>query len=215
MSWIMMHMHRELVLRLFGILGSWGSVVALAIGLDPGFMAYGLTRTALAVLSTGLLAFVVILELRGSRRKHVIPVTKGHKIRDYMFRWIQHAGRVAIFSRDLSWVDSRMRGLLRQKAQDDELLICLPKSINLTDELKRAGATIFTYESLKHVPESRFTIVNHGRGDAQVAVGQRCGSMHVIEELSASDHPAFHMAQDLVNLVTRFGDNAGSSGEMV
>ena len=104
----------------------------------------------------------------------------------------------------MSWVaDDEIKGLLISKAKSDEVTICVPHETGLTKDLAAEGARIHTYSQTDHVPQSRFTVVNFGRGDARVAVGHRHGDLHVIEEFSANDHPAFYMALDLIQLVTK------------
>ena len=79
----------------------------------------------------------------------------------------------------------------------------MPNQISISDELKEAGAKIYLYPELEHIPQSRFTIVNHGQMGARVAVGRRSGDKHLIEEFSAGEHPAFSVANDLIEVVTR------------
>jgi len=100
----------------------------------------------------------------------------------------------------MSWVDDQMRQLLNTKAENGELIICLPRHIGLTNDLWNRGAEVVAYGRLDS-PSSRFTIIDYNRSGSRVAVGRRRGSLHVIEEFSADDHPAFHMALDLVRLV--------------
>ncbi len=127
------------------------------------------------------------------------------KINDYMHQWISQEGRVTIFTRDMSWGgDARILRLLRTKASDGDLSVCLPRRIPLTEELEQHGAKIYTYEGLRYEPESRFTIVRKGRMDAQVAIGRRRdGGPHIIEEFSAGHDPVFHLANDLAEIIER------------
>ena len=87
------------------------------------------------------------------------------------------------------------------KANRDELSLFLPKSIPLAVELQGLGAKVFTYGKLEMDPASRFTIINYGKGDAQVAIGRSVKDRHVIEEFSADSHPVFHIAMDLINVL--------------
>lgn len=132
-------------------------------------------------------------------------MAKESQIRDYMYKWISQGGRVAILSHDMSWVrDKEMKDLLRNKARDNELCLCLPVGIELSQELEGEGAEVHTYPELQYVPQSRFTIINKGRMDAQVAVGRRYGERHMIEKFSVGEHPIFSVADDLVNLIIQF-----------
>ena len=120
-----------------------------------------------------------------------------------MHHWIEHGGRVAIWTRDMSWAqNAETRGLLREKAKRKELILCLPELNPLATDLAAAGAEVCAYGT-QHLesPASRFTIVFFGRDGSQVAIGRADGDYHVIDELDARDHPAFYLARDLIALV--------------
>jgi hypothetical protein len=128
--------------------------------------------------------------------------TSQKKIDSYMCKWVSSGGRVAIFSRDMSWarVDP-IRAILRKKAERSELIVCLEHAIELTDELQSLGAQIITYQDLNHIPRSRFTIVDYGREGARVAVGVHENKGHVIQEFRSGHHPFFAVAEDLVKFL--------------
>jgi hypothetical protein len=137
-----------------------------------------------------------------SSQVHAFKSTK--EINDYMYDWISKGGRVVIFTRDMSWAsDPRIKELLYHKAAREELSICVPKKIPLTNELQKHGAQILSYESLGYIPQSRFTIINKDRMDANLAVGHRIKDDHVVEEFSIGAHPFFSVANDLVEIITR------------
>jgi hypothetical protein len=134
-------------------------------------------------------------------RKFKVPTNDSAAIGDYMHKWIERGGRVAIFSRDLSWARSpELLELLTRKAAARELIICVPEPLDISDSLP--GAEIFVYSGLRYVPQSRFTFVHFGRGGARVAVGLPQGSHHIIEEFDANN-PAFYMAADLVEFAIK------------
>ena len=126
------------------------------------------------------------------------------KINRYMCRWVSSGGRVAIFSRDMSWAnEDGVKRILSGKAKKNELTICLEKDTSLTDELKSQGATIVTYGNLNHVPKARFTIVDFDKEGARVAVGVYLDGKHTIQEFRSGDHPFFAVAEDLVKLLLK------------
>ncbi len=140
-------------------------------------------------------------------RRYDLSDTVG--INNYLFDWISKGGRVVIWTRDMSWVDpDEMMPMLRKKAEDGELIICLPHRIDKSDQLEGHGAEVIAYETLD-TPSVTFTIVHYGRAGSRVAVGRRSGDKHIIQEYSAEEHPAFHLAYDLAQLV-RARDNASS-----
>lgn len=155
---------------------------------------------AFAALSSISLVILEILDRRGHR---IFAKSDAEGIKKYMHDWIEHGGRVAIWTRDMSWARSAdTRALLRAKAERQELILCLPESNDFARDLAAAGAEVCAYGANQlELPASRFTIVFFGRDGSRVAVGRADKDTHVISEFDASDHPAFHLAGDLVALV--------------
>ena len=148
------------------------------------------------------LVVFVVLELLTHRGRRVYDKSDAEGIKEYMHSWIEHGGRVAIWTRDLSWAqNSDTRQLLKIKAARNELILCLPENNALTNELAAAGAEVCAYgsDSLES-PSSRFTIAFFGRDGSRVAVGRANGNTHIIDEFAPSDHPAFYLAEDLIGL---------------
>lgn len=121
-----------------------------------------------------------------------------------MRKWIKQGARTVIATRDMSWANNpQTKSLLLEKARRSELVICLPKDIPLSQELKEAGAEVYTYPDLDYVLKSRFTIVRQGQAGSQVAVGMGSGSSHIIEEYQEGYHPCYAIANDLVEVIMR------------
>jgi hypothetical protein len=158
---------------------------------------------ALLVSATFFFGMLVVLEFLAHRGRRVFAKCDTEGIKKYMHAWIEHGGRVAIWSRDLSWAhNDETRGILREKAARGELILCLPEQNELAMELGDAGAEICAYGAKRlESPTSRFTIAFFGRDGARVAVGRADGDTHVIDEFNAGRHPAFHLAEDLIALV--------------
>jgi hypothetical protein len=195
-----------LLIELTSVLGSLASVVSLVVVMRPK----NAPLTVLEAVGYTIAGFLVLLFGTSRVRDYVklMPRTfkTKKKIRDYMYRWISRGERVAIFSRDMSWVDDgQMRDLLRRKARKHELILCLPRAINLSNELGELGAEIHVYPDLDFTPSSRFTIINVGRHDSQVAIGRRMGDVHTIQEAASGHDPLFAVAEDLVSVVSRLG----------
>jgi hypothetical protein len=193
----------ELVLKFLALAGSLASLVGLLVPFLPSLTQ--LPRWAIALLVSATFFFVVLvaLELLAHRGRRVYAKSDTDGIKRYMHDWIEHGGRVAIWSRDMSWAhNDDTRGLLREKAARGELILCLPEQNELAMELRAAGAEICAYGASRlESPASRFTIIFFGRDGARVAVGRADGDTHVIDEFSAGSHPAFHLAEDLIALV--------------
>ncbi len=193
----------ELVLKFLAFAGSLASLVGLLVPFLPSLQQLPWWAIALLVSATFFFFVLVVLEFLAHRGHRVYAKSDTDGIKRYMHDWIEHGGRVAIWSRDMSWAHSEdTRGLLREKAARGELILCLPEQNELAAELGAAGAGIGAYGANRlESPASRFTIIFFGRDGARVAVGRADGDTHVIDEFSAGSHPAFHLAEDLIALV--------------
>jgi hypothetical protein len=194
-----------MIVRLLSVLGSSASLLSLVFVFHPPGKNFSASEGMLLGIGILLTCVAVALEIRDYFANRPRVLKSKDKVQDYMFQWIDNGGKVCIFSNDLSWVeDNDMIAMLKRKAAKDELQVCVPVLIPIAQQLKEAGATILTYSPLKVVPQSRFTIINFGRMDAQVAVGRRIDGKHVVEEFGAGDHPVFAVASDLIEIVSRY-----------
>lgn len=192
----------DLVRKLVALIASFASMAGLLVAFLPSLK--DLPSWAVALLVVAIIAFIalVVLEFTDRRGRRVYAKDDTYGIKQYMHSWIEHGGRVAIWTRDMSWAQNpETRQLLAEKARRSELILCLPEINAFARELSKAGAEVCAYgTSLLEAPASRFTIVFFGRDGSRVAVGRAEGDTHVIDEFSAGDHPAFHLAADLVTL---------------
>ncbi len=78
-----------------------------------------------------------------------------------MHDWINHGGRVAIWTRDMSWAqDIDTRNLLKGKATRNELILCLPAKNELATELATLGAEVCDYDT-SLLELSEFAVHHH------------------------------------------------------
>jgi hypothetical protein len=200
-----------------------GTAVGCLVALSAWNASLTLRWTLAALVGTATLIAVVI-EILGFRSGRATRFKTPARINRFMFDWISKPGQVVIFSNDMSWVDAdvytnllerlqhldrrreerSIRSLLIEKAQRDELTLCLPKIIPLSDQLARMGARVATYGELGMVPRTRFTIVRHGRLDAEVAIGRTVDGIHQIETFANGPHPALSLAEDLVQVIMQY-----------
>ncbi|MBS1661873.1 MAG: hypothetical protein JST68_12575 [Bacteroidetes bacterium] len=151
-------------------------------------------------------AIIIYVDIKNRRKRY--KTEKG--INNYMCKWISHIGRIVIFTRDMSWaIHPRVKDKLIQKAQADELTICMPSKNALAQELEHNGATIATYNHLNYAPVSRFTIVRFGGNGARIAIGKWFKKYNIIEELEAGEHPLFYVAEDLLNIIIKQNEYDG------
>ena len=157
----------------------------------------------MVLLSSFLFVVLIVMEIgaRSSRRIYAKEDVAG--IRRYMHEWIEHGSRVAIWTRDMSWAQTEeTRRLLAEKARRNELILCLPERNEFVSDLERKGAEVCIYGSdMLESPAARFTITLFGRDGSRVAIGRADGDAHVIVEFTVGEHPAYHVAADLVALV--------------
>ena len=143
-----------------------------------------------------LIVLATFLVLKAEATTRVYQADDESSIRSYLVRWIKNGGRVAIWTRDMSWAeDAEMKDLLHLKARSQELIICLPSETETTEKLRKYGAEVVAY-GVWDSPNVSFTIANYGRAGSRVAIGRRKGNLHVIQEFSAEEHSAFDMAHD-------------------
>lgn len=146
-----------------------------------------------------MLGFLIWYEISTSTGKRVYSLSNTEGIKSYMLHWIENGGRVAVWSRDLSWVDDEAKSLLKHKAAKGELILCLPEAIELSKELAESKAEVHYYGStFKEDTNARFTIAFYGRDGSKVAVGRTKADKHVVEEFGSGEHPAYYLAHDLV-----------------
>lgn len=194
------------IIKLVLLFGSIASILTLYDNFFPNPKSLPWWADVLLILTAFFLVILFILELRARPKRRVYSKRDNAGILKYMHEWIEHGGRVAIWTRDMSWANNeKTERLLTRKAKRQELLLFLPTSNALADRLSNAGAAVHYYGTeFLESPASRFTIANFGRAGSSVAVGRPSGDSHVIDEFTMGDHPAFHMAADLISLTRSF-----------
>lgn len=167
--------------------------------ITPGKASVISIVSMLIIFIYGFLIFFEFYTLGGKR---IFGQADKESIRNYMLHWIAHGGRVAIWTRDMSWAnDDKAKLFLLDKAKNDELIICLPIQTDLTRALEKEGAKIYEYGmELLSDPSARFTIAYYGRDGSKVAIGRARADKHVVEEFDSGAHPSFHLAYELVQI---------------
>jgi len=183
-------------------LSSWASFIGLYLTIFPLGTDRPTWHWILLVFTTLATAGLIIRDVRDHLRNSPKFYKTEKSINDYMRRWVSSGGRAVIFSRDMSWAhELETKTVLFEKARRNELTICAEQSVQLTEELKAAGATVVYYGHLGHIPRSRFTIIDFEREGARVAVGAKLHGRHAIQEYRDGEHPFFGVAEDLVKIL--------------
>ena len=193
---------RRSIRNLGFLFGSAASIITLFVSVLPDPTTYPWWGVALLAIGAILIVLLAGFEFFDRPQSHVFQRGDNKGILKYMHDWIEHGGRIAIWTRDMSWADNeKTKQLLNIKAERRELIIFLPSEIPLSQNLSEAGAEVFYYGTHRlDPPGSRFTIAQFGRDGSSVAVGRLRGDTHVIEEFRSGDHPAYYIASDLVEL---------------
>ena len=193
--------YKDRLTFLCSIVGAFLSGLGVVVPLLVSSSGVAWWVLVLIVTFLSLMALTAILVLKSETTTRVYQANDENSIRNYLLRWIRNGGRVAIWTRDMSWAeDEEMMEMLRLKAQSQELIICLPYETDTTEKLKNYGADVVAYGAWDS-PITSFTIANYGRSGSRVAIRRRKANLHIIQEFSAEEHSAFEMAQDLVRLV--------------
>ena len=93
----------ELVRKFFALAGSLASIVGLLIIFLPSPIDLPSWAVALLVSAAFFLVVLIFLEFLDYRGRHVYAKSDTEGIKTYMHDWIEHGGRVAIWTRDMSW----------------------------------------------------------------------------------------------------------------
>ena len=191
---------KDVFYRLISLAASYLTLIGVLITVfdKDEWSGYLTFFVLVSFLATVILVF---LEVKSVSHIHKFDPADKEGIQDYMHDWIKSGGRVAIWTRDMSWANNEhAKSLLMKKATDGELIICLPSSTDLTRELQRAGAEICTYSTTNFDPEARFTIREFSRSGSRVAIGRNIDGLHVIEEYTSGKDPVYSLTLELVGL---------------
>jgi hypothetical protein len=193
---------RGLIIRVTGALGTIVTVIAYlrAPGLSfapPSVAGLGVV-IALALVGAGL----DVEHWWTTRPKRYPP--NDSRIVKYLEGWLSSGGRTAIFSRDMSWAsDATVASVLQRKARAAELVLCVAAPSVFADNLRLAGASVYSYRALRMEPSARFTIVDYNSASARVAIGVVEGGKHTIREFSGSDKIIMALVTDLVEFARK------------
>ena len=193
--------NKDKLLHIGYVVGAFASTWSVSIALLVQYQYFSWQMVIVSGIVIVLMIWAIIAVVKSETPTRTYSANDESGIRNYLFRWIKNGGRVAIWTRNMSWAeDSEMNQLLLSKAQAKELIICLPNDITKSDYLKLNGAEVVAYDTWD-APAVSFTIINYNRAGSRVAVGRASGNKHIIQEFSEGEHPAYYMAYDLVRMV--------------
>ena len=97
----------ELVGKLVALVASFASMAGLLVVFLPSPKDLPSWAVALLVLAAFFFVVLVVFEFHDRRGPRVYAKADAEGIKRYMHAWIEHSGRVAIWTRDMSWVQNR------------------------------------------------------------------------------------------------------------
>ena len=107
-----------LLIELLSAFGSVASLVSLAWIMRPPDKPFTVGEGVGFTVAGLLIVVFGVTRLREYFRLRPKACKTPKQIRDYMHRWISRGERVAIFSRDMSWVDDKeMLNLLQRRLE--------------------------------------------------------------------------------------------------
>lgn len=117
------------------------------------------------------------------------------KIAEYLNKKISNSQKVAIFSRDLTWVvkGSPQYNTLEKKSKNRELILFLEKDTDCSQYFASLGAEVKKYNtrsSRGYNPKIRFTILNFELSGKQALIGfKNEQGKHIIRLVNFKEHP--------------------------
>src|SRR5437868_6896669 len=106
-----------LLLEIFTIICGYFTLLGAAFTIVPVGNEKGPWFWCLLTLGTVLSAVALVATIIDYFVRRPKTMRSSRHINDYMFKWIQQGGKVAIFTRDMSWADERkVKDLLFSKA---------------------------------------------------------------------------------------------------
>lgn len=133
------------------------------------------------------------------------------KIANYLNKKISNSQKVAIFSRDLTWVpkDSKQYKTLSEKSKHSELILFLEQDTDISRHFVSSGAKVKKYSSAKlkgFNPKIRFTILNYGLSGNQALIGFKDEQgKHIIRSINFKKHPEIlDLIDDYISFLSAF-----------
>lgn len=154
------------IANVISAIGTAASILSLA------FISELLPEIKYFLIIVGMLCLALLLFSIYKEKKNVqtneIICTNNDQIKEEMKNLIKMQGRICIMSRDLTWVDDRIRKCIIEKKSS--ILIFAEHKTDLTNKLEEIGVDIRYYGKTGFIPNTRFTVIRYNKSDRQVAI---------------------------------------------
>jgi hypothetical protein len=190
----------------YRIVGTLGTIVTATsvVDLSNGNIWINLALIVVAGYSAIFFALDTVRAMKKRPLSFDRASTKGKSaIAEHLVKHISSSGRVAILSRDLTWVaaGSEAESLLVKKAENRELTVFVKSETPITSMLRSHGADIRCYLPASFNPRSRFTILDYQNSGAHVMIGAPSGTKHVIKHYGIDDFEVVDLANDFMSVL--------------
>lgn len=178
----------SLVNYIITLLGMISGLVTCATAISKGqlecrdiFLIIGVILMVLGII------YVSVFYFLNSDKSFKNSDRKG--ISSYLQKALDNSGRVAIFSRDMTWVQGAAKNKILEKARRHELIVFVACRNALIDEIIEAGGEVRIYSSAvskNYDPLYRFTIYNFEKHGEYALVGISDKKKHIIKTLESN-----------------------------
>lgn len=194
-------MSRQKILEFIGFLSA---VVSLG--------SFSLENKEWNAYSISLLISTIVIFLIASYflfvKKETKKLKSQEKINAFMKYWIKTSGVVKILSRDLSWVDEEVLGIMQAKGSDLYLYVEEENEKVKKIRANNPEGNYYFYKDIGFNPLSRFTVIHANKQDKQIAIAikEQNGYKKIDHEIYVSkgsqiDNKILGLAIDLMNCI--------------
>lgn len=193
----------KLVLDIFFTLFGWITSFCSVLAFDNLSDFLKGILVALATLLCGVYGFIHIREYHLQNRFVFSNQDDANK---YLADWIgNNTGHVIIYTNDMSWADSdKLRDILKCKAEDRNLTMCLRRTTDMAETLRTKGAELFILDGTPEL-KARFIIVDAKSNNAKVSVYTTDGQRRYVNKQYDTEHDPLvrEVFLDLAKLATK------------
>ncbi|MDV6348051.1 hypothetical protein R2083_11055 [Nitrosomonas sp. Is35] len=173
------------------LIGAIGAIVTCVSVIDFSTNSFGSLGINFGLLLTiGIVTFFIVSDIKHELLDRKRFESNDPKIAVFLCEQLKKAGRVAIFSRDISWITSGSEAekLLLQKANSKELVLFVQSITSIAQKLANEGAEVRTYQKFSgYKPKSRFTVLDYEKTGSRVLIGYSSNGEHLIDEFNDSN----------------------------
>lgn len=177
------------IVNVISAIGTAASILSLAFisELLPGIKYFIII---VGILCLTLLLFGIYKEKKNLQINEII-CTNDEQIKEEMKNLIKMQGKICIMSRDLTWVDDKIKKCIIEKKSST--LIFAEHETELTKKLEENGVDIRYYGKTGFIPNTRFTVIRYNKSDRQVAIAN---TKNTLRKKNKMEHTIYMTNED-------------------